>query len=56
MVTEDKYKVISAGTVLIPKPEFLEYIKRVLKKVEFTVTKECELAGGIIGDMWMIKK
>lgn len=45
---------LRAGTVLVPKPEYVEYYLKAGKK-EYVVTEEDEKGGATLGQRWMIK-
>lgn len=48
-------KFLRAGTILIPKPEWIEYYKQA-GMFEYVVTEQDEKNNGTIGNNWMIKQ
>ena len=46
-------KFLKEGTILVPKPEYLDFYKKV-KLLQYVVTKEDEIKNATIGDRWMI--
>lgn len=52
-MSDEKY--LRAGTVLVPKPEWLEFYKKI-NWTTHTVTEKEEKQNATIGDRWMIKQ
>ena len=51
----EKTVYLTAGTVLVPKPEYLEQMRSIFRITEYVVTEEQERQNATLGERWMLK-